>query len=89
MKILIIPDVPHWAIGKLSKSIKTYNPDLDIDIHYVHPRDAEEPETLAQLKKKLDEFKPDVVHFQYWNTAQKLIKAGARIKRVKNYTYSS
>jgi glycosyltransferase involved in cell wall biosynthesis len=83
MKILIIPDVPHWAIGKLSKSIKTYNPDLDIDIHYVHPRDAEEPETLAQLKKKLDEFNPDVVHFQYWNTAQKLIKLVPELRELK------
>jgi len=84
MKILIIPDVPHWALGKLSQAIKRYNTDLDIDIYYVHPRDAETPETLEKLKAKLDEFNPDVIHFQYWNTAQKLLNKMPELQKYKN-----
>ena len=57
MKILMIPDVEHWAIGKLSKSIIKHNGDLDIKMVYIHPRDAEEKESIDKIKADPAEFK--------------------------------
>ena len=73
MKILMIVDTMKWAIGKLAMSIKRNNPDMDIEIIEVHPRDAMLPENIAKVKEAIQG--KDIVHFQYWNTAQQLIKA--------------
>jgi len=81
MKILIIPDVPHWAIGKLSKSIKRHNADMDIEILYIHPRDAESQESIDKVKEASKD--ADLIHFQYWNTAQKLIKKIPELQKKK------
>ncbi len=72
MNVLIIPDIERWAIGKLTKSIAKFNEDLNIKVIYVHPRDAEEQTPIDLIKAELAW--ADVIHFQYWNTAQKLIK---------------
>lgn len=78
MNILIIPDVPFWAIGKLTNAIVRHNQDMPIRIEYVHPRDAETPDAIERVKQHLEW--ADVIHFQYWNTAQKLIKKIPELK---------
>lgn len=72
MKVLIVADTPKWAIGKLSQSIIRNNKDVEIDICYVHPRDAKEQVNIDMVKERIEGV--DVVHFQYWNTAQRLIR---------------
>lgn len=84
MNILIVPDVPYWAIGKLSQSIERFNKDrdeLEIKIVPIHPRDAEEQVSIDTIKAELEW--ADIVHFQYWNTAQKLIKKIPELKDKK------
>ena len=81
MKVLIIADTPKWAIGKLSNSIIRNNEDVEIDICYVHPRDAKEEESINLVKEKIEGV--DVVHFQYWNTAQRLINNIPKLLEMK------
>lgn len=81
MNVLIIPDVPFWAIGKLTGAIQMHNKDMNIKVEFVHPRDAETPDAISRVKSHLEW--ADVIHFQYWNTAQQLIK---KIPELKNKT---
>ena len=70
MKILIVPDVPNWAIGQLTNKIVKHNQHLDIDVFYVHPRDARDPEIVAKFKEHAAS--ADIIHFQYWRSASQL-----------------
>lgn len=69
MKILIVVDVMFWAIGSLSKIIQKKNPHLDIEIIAIHPKDLRNnPEVWKGIfSEKVKQFKPDLVHFQYWD----------------------
>ncbi|HLB57387.1 MAG TPA: glycosyltransferase [Gammaproteobacteria bacterium] len=67
----------------MSQAIKRYNEDLGIKILAVHPRDASEQTTVDNFRNSLIEYAPDLVHFQYWNTAQQLIKNIPELKQYK------
>lgn len=74
MKILIVVDIFEWAIGKLSKVIQKNNPHLGIKIIAIHPKDLRNrPEELKDyFINELKQFNPDIIHFQYWDTANTL-----------------
>lgn len=69
MNICIVVDKEGSAIDILSRPIKKYNPQLDIVVLPVHPKRPD--------KRQLDKFEffgkqADVIHFQYWKTAEML-----------------
>lgn len=73
MKVLIIGDVPDWAIGKLTKSIVRHNGKcFQILEHYVHPKHVSEH--VEETRSAVAKYNPDVIHFQYWNTARQLLE---------------
>lgn len=74
MKILIVADSVNWAIGGLSNTIRDGNAHLDIQVIAIHPKDLRNnPDTWkGKFHFILEEFKPDLVHFQYWDHVQYL-----------------
>lgn len=83
MKILIVPDSQFWAIGKLAKAKVVHNPDLNMRYVCVHPRDAGEKETQDGFLKIVEEFNPDIIHFEYYRTAQQLLEALPQLQKRK------
>lgn len=83
MKVLIIADSPSWAIGKLSEAIIKHKGENspDMALIFVHPRDAMLEKSINLVKAQIAD--ADVIHFQYWNTAQQLIKAIPELKNRK------
>lgn len=79
MKILQIVDVPYWAIGKLSASIRNYNPQFDWKVLYVHPKHV--AEHLEEVRKEIEW--ADIIDFQYWNTAKQLMEMLPELKEKK------
>lgn len=81
MNILITPDVPEWAIGKLTRSIVKYNPRFNFFNIPVHPRGVFEGLTnIKQLLK--DGVKFDLWHAQYWNSAYQLMELCPELKYI-------
>ena len=75
MRILQVVDVENWAIGQLARVIKDGNPHLDIKIIAIHPKDLRrQPDVWGdEFELQVQEFKPDLVHFQYWDLANYLL----------------
>jgi glycosyltransferase involved in cell wall biosynthesis len=69
MKILIVSDILEWAIGALSNVIRDENQHLDIKVIAIHPKDLRNNPDFwkAKFTEELASFKPDLVHFQYWD----------------------
>jgi len=67
--VLIVVDKETSAIDILSRPIKKYNPHLDIAVLPVHPKKPDG----GQLKRfKFFADRADVIHYQYWKTAEML-----------------
>lgn len=83
MKILQVVDVKNWAIGNLAKHIKDGNSHHNIEIIEIHPRDYRnnKDEYNQSFIKTVDKFKPDLIHFHYWDTAKYL----SELPELKNY----
>jgi glycosyltransferase involved in cell wall biosynthesis len=78
MKILIVPDVPNWAIGKLAEVKVKYNSHHTFRVEYIHPRDAvNKADYFEQVVK---EFNPQIIHYEYFRTCAELIKAKPFLK---------
>jgi len=77
MKILIVQDSPVWAIGQLSQVIKEKNDHLNIEIISIPPKELRnDPEgNMQRFEEFVQRFDPDVIHFQYWDTANTLSKS--------------
>lgn len=78
MNILVVCDIPNWAIGKLADIYIKGNPQFNFKSLYVHPRDA-------MLQEKIDEFRnalpwADIVIMEYWNTARQLAESVPEMK---------
>lgn len=73
MRILEVVDSP-WAIGKLAEAIKEGNPHHKIEILTIHPKEyrADNAKFNAVFEEKIRAFRPQVIHFHYWDTAQSL-----------------
>lgn len=73
MKILQVVDSP-WAIGKLAQAIKNNNQHHRIEILTIHPKEYRaNVEHYNQLfEEKILAFKPQIIHFHYWDTAKHL-----------------
>ena len=67
MNILIVCDVPDWAIGSLTKTITKYNTRHTFHIVYAHPKEA--GRSVGEIRKVLKENNIDLWHGQYWNSA--------------------
>jgi len=81
-KILICVDSDSWAINSLAQVKMKYNPHYEFKCVYVHPRDAVTKETQDRFKKELLDFNPDLVHFEYFNSAKPLLDS---IPELQNY----
>jgi glycosyltransferase involved in cell wall biosynthesis len=81
-KILIVIDSKDWAIDHLAQVKIKYNPHYDFKAVYVHPRDATTTEAQARFKEELLSFNPDIVHFEYFNSAKPLLD---NIPELQNY----
>jgi glycosyltransferase involved in cell wall biosynthesis len=77
MRILIVEDSKSWAIHKLSSVIDRNNKQLNINIIEIHPKELRNKpeENIAIFEKEVEEFKPDIIHFQYWDIANTLSKS--------------
>ena len=77
MKILIVQDFAGWAIGQLSNVIVKHNKHLDIKIISIPPKElrAYHFEKMREFEDTVNEFNPDVIHFQYWDIANTLSKS--------------
>lgn len=74
MKILQVIDSPTWAINQLAKVIEKKNLHLNIKTIAIHPKDLRNnPQIWSDsFKNEVDTFKPDIVHFHYWDLANTL-----------------
>jgi len=73
MHVLITPDVPDWAIGRLTKQIVDNNPRFNFHIVNVHPRGV--ANGFFEVKKLVEEgLRIDFWHGQYWNSAIQLLE---------------
>jgi len=80
-KILMIIDSKGWAIDQLSQVIIKNNPQFEIMPYYFHPRDVDRE--IEGFKKAVKEFKPDIIHTQYFRSYQEIYKAW---NEIANYT---
>ena len=84
MKILQVVDVKHWAIGQLANVIEKGNPHLNIKTIAIHPKDLRNyPDVWIEVfKNEVIAFKPDVIHFHYWDTCNTLAPHAPGIKKM-------
>jgi glycosyltransferase involved in cell wall biosynthesis len=80
MKILICVDSFSWAIGQLAEKKVKYLPHFDIRMTCVHPRDAGDKNKQEEFKAIVDDFDPDIIHFEYFRTASQLLEAIPELK---------
>ena len=82
MRVLLVSDTPRdgWAIGKLSDAIIRKNPQMVFDFVTVHPKEV--ARDLPAFKKALEN-KPDLIHFQYWNSTRQLFEAIPELRKYK------
>lgn len=80
-RIMICPDVPDWAIGSLSSAIVKHNPRFEFLYHCLHPRDV--VDKISEFKKAVEEFKPDVIHFQYYRSCSQALELWEGLKDYK------
>lgn len=80
MKILMVADVPNWAIDALCQLIIKHNPHHQIRLKYVHPRDAKLPEKVSEFKKIVEQFQPDLIHIMYYRSGIQLIEELPELK---------
>lgn len=77
MKVLIVSITPKSAVDRLSEKIKKYNPHIDITILPFHPKRFSKRD-LATFKHYAD--KVDLIHFQYYKSAIKLLEIFPELK---------
>lgn len=80
-RIMIVPDTPSWIIGKLSEAIIKHNPHFEFNFYCLHPRDVQEK--IGEFKKAVEEFKPDVIHFQYYRSCSQALELWPELKNYK------
>jgi len=83
MKILIVPDVAGWAIDQLVQVKIKYNPHHTFRCHYVHPRDAASEDIQKEFMDVVNEFDPDIIHFEYFRSCSQLLESCEELKSRK------
>ncbi len=81
MNILITPDIPEWAIGKLTDGITKYNKRFNFFTIPVHPRGM--LEGYREVSALLRDTQIHLWHGMYWNSAKKLLEAMPELKSKK------
>lgn len=79
----MVCDIDGWAISSLAKSVQKFNKHHDIKITYVHPRDAGEATTQMDFLQEVQQFKPDLIQFEYFRTCGQLVEALPELKKYK------
>jgi len=78
LKVLTVIDIKGWAIDGLNQQIVDHNQHIDFEVFPCHPKHVEKhTEELAEVLKR---FKPQVIHFQYWNTGKQLMELCPALK---------
>lgn len=80
-KILIVVDCKNWAIDHLSQAIIKHNPHFEFKCYYLHPRDV--VAKIDDFKKAVLNFKPDVIHFQYYRSCSQALELWEELKSYK------
>ncbi len=80
-KIMIVVDTKKWIIGKLSEAIIKYNPHFEFKYYALHPRDVEQK--IEEFKKAVEEFKPDIIHFQYYRSCSQALDLWPELRDYK------
>jgi len=75
MRILLVPDVPNWAIGALAKTKMKYASHHNFKMHCLHPRDAGLKDKQLEFEQVVRSFNPDIIHFEYFRTASQVLEA--------------
>ena len=75
MRILLVPDVPNWAIGTLAKTKMKYAAHHNFKMHCLHPRDAGLKDKQLEFEQVVRSFNPDIIHFEYFRTASQVLEA--------------
>jgi glycosyltransferase involved in cell wall biosynthesis len=83
MKIAICVDSEKWAIGKLALAKVKHNPHHTFKYIVLHPRDAGEASFQQSFVDAINEFKPDIIHFEYYRTASQILIAKPELKQYK------
>lgn len=79
MNILVVCDVPNWAIGHLAEIYVQGNPQYNFRQLYIHPKEV--AEHVAEFRDSLPW--ADIVIMEYWNTARQLAEAVPEMKDKK------
>lgn len=82
MKVLFVPDVPDWAIGHLVEAKVKNLPQHKTRIIPVHPRNATEQAESFMLE--VEGFKPDLIIYEYFRSAEQLINQQPNLKKYKS-----
>lgn len=82
MKVIFVPDVKDWAIGHLVNAKVKYLPQFNTKIIAIHPRDAQSK--AEEFLKKVKDFNPDVIVYEYFRSAEQLINAQPELKKYKS-----
>ena len=80
-RIMIVPDIPDWAIGKLSNAIVKYNPSFRFLYYPLHPRSV--PEKIGEFKEAVEKFKSDIIHFQYYRSCSQALELWEGLKKYR------
>lgn len=80
MNVLVICDVPNWAIGKLANVYIKGNPHFNFRELYVHPKEVS-PSAIQSVSEAAEW--ADVIIMEYWNTARQLIEALPKLREKK------
>ena len=80
MNILITPDVPEWAIGRLTTGIIKHNNRFNFFMIPVHPRGV--ADGFREISQLLKDTRIDLWHGMYWNSALKLIEVMPQLKEL-------
>ena len=82
MRILVVVDVEYWAIGRLAKAVIDNNPHHTFEFVAIHPREVTDAHIIG-LDTLLDSFKPELIHWHYWRTAEQVIDLLPKLKEYK------
>ncbi len=82
MKVVFVPDVLEWAIGHLVEAKVKHLPQFQTEVFPVHPRDAKV--VAKDFLAKIEAYKPDVIVYEYFRSAEQLINAQPELKKYES-----
>lgn len=84
-RVLLVADSKGWAIDRLCQVLVKYNEHWDIRLAYFHARDAEVK--LAEFQKLVNDFKPDLIQWDYFRTAGCFLQLDPTLARIPSIVH--